>query len=164
MRRTIAQVRTASVVEPCRTDGFVHKGSPVRCNLLLCVLVLASLAYAKEPKVYQAGKVVQMNSVSCGTGDSAGADSSHKKSHELLCREYVLQADRVLYHIRPTDNKHPVLLPISDRAQFRIEKDKMLLRVEDFDNKEREYVVVSITARSDASAADASPAHVNHLQ
>jgi hypothetical protein len=39
----------------------------------------------------------------------------------------------------------------------------MLLRVEYLDSKEREYVVVSITPRSE-STADATPARLNHLQ
>jgi hypothetical protein len=40
----------------------------------------------------------------------------------------------------------------------------MLLRVEDLDSKEREYIVVSMTPRSDSSTADGSSAHINHLQ
>jgi hypothetical protein len=36
--------------------------------------------------------------------------------------------------------------------------------VEGFDHKEREYIVVSMTPRSDASTADASSAHASHLQ
>ena len=43
----------------------------------------------------------------------------------------------------------PVLLPVGQKAQFRIQKDKMLLQVEDVDSKEREYSVVSMTPRHD---------------
>jgi hypothetical protein len=93
-----------------------------------------------------------------------GTDSGHKKTEEVLCQEYVLQAERVIYRIRPRDEKHPVLLPVGDQAQFRLEKDKMVLRVEDLDNKDREYIVVSMTPRSDASTADASSTRPNHLQ
>ena len=53
----------------------------------------------------------------------------------------------MIYHIRPRDEKHPALLPVGEKAQFRLDKDKMLLRVEDGDNKEREYIVVSMTPR-----------------
>jgi hypothetical protein len=145
----------------------------MRSKVFLCVLVLASEAFAREPKPYQTGKLLQMNSVNCGVdekggnslaGEMIGTDSSHKKTHELLCQEYVLQTERVLYRIRPKDDKHPVLLPVGDQAQFRLEKNKMLMRVEDLDNKKREYVVVSMTPRSDASTADASPTRLNHLQ
>jgi hypothetical protein len=137
----------------------------MRFKLMLCaVLAVASAAYAKDPKVYQAAKLVQMDSVSCGVAEKANADSATKKLHNLLCQEYVLQTEQVTYRIRPRDEKHPVLLPASDRAQFRMQKDKMLLRVQDLDNKEREYVVVSMTPRSDSSAADATPVRLNHLQ
>jgi hypothetical protein len=131
------------------------------------------MAYAKEPKAYQTGKLLQMDSVKCGVdekdgnslaGEMIGTDSSHKKTQEVLCQEYVVQTDSVTYRIRPKDAKHPVLLPVGDQAQFRLEKDKMMLRVEDLDNKEREYIVVAMTPRTDASTADATPGHPNHLQ
>ena len=146
----------------------------MRSKLIFCIaLGLASAAYAKEPKPYQTGKLLQMDSVQCGmaemegksfAGEMLGTDSGSKKTHELLCQEYILQSDKTIYRIRPRDEKHPVLLPVGDQAQFRLEKDKMLLRVEDLDNKEREYIVVSMTPRSDSSTADATPAHANHLQ
>ena len=141
---------------------------------MMCVILgLASAAYAKEPKPYQTGKLLQMDSVPCGTaekdaksfaGEMLGTDSGSKKTQEVLCQEYVLQAARVIYRIRPRDEKHPVLLPVGEQAQFRLQKDKMLLRVEDLDGKEREYIVVSMTPRSDSSTAEAMPARLNHLQ
>jgi hypothetical protein len=141
-------------------------------SLVLASLLLTVTAYAKEPKAYQSGKLLQMDSVQCGvdekdaksfTGELIGTDSGHKKTQELLCQEYLLQTDKMVYRIRPRDAKHPVLLPVGERAQFRLAKDKMLLRVEDLDSKEREYIVVSMTPRSD-STADASPTRLNHLQ
>ena len=146
----------------------------MRSKLILCVaLGVASVAFAKDPKPYQTGKLLQMDSVSCGmkekdaksfAGEMLGTDSGSKKTQEVLCQEYVLQTERVIYRIRPRDEKHPVLLPIGEQAQFRMQKDKMLLRVEDLDSKEREYIVVSMTPRSDSSTADGSSAHINHLQ
>ena len=140
---------------------------------LWVVLCLAATAFAKEPKPHQTGKLLQMDSVSCGmaekdaksfAGEMLGTDSGHKKTQEVLCQEYVLETDRVIFRIRPKDDKHPELLPIGEQAQFRMQKDKMLLRVEDLDSKEREYIVVSMTPRSDSSTADGSSAHINHLQ
>jgi hypothetical protein len=145
----------------------------MRFKLYLCVLTLASMAYAREPKAYQTGKLLQMDAVNCGSdekdaqsvaGELLGTESAHRKTKELLCQEYVLQAEDVTYRIRPRDEKHPVLLPVGRTAQFRLQKDKMLLRVEDLDNKEREYIVVSMTPRSDSSTAETRPTHLNHLQ
>jgi len=146
----------------------------MRSKLMLCVVLgLASAAYAKDPKPYQTGKLLQMDSVQYGmsekegksfAGEMLGTDSGSKKTHELLCQEYVVQAERVIYRIRPRDEKHPVLLPVGEQAQFRLQKDKMLLRVEDLDSKEREYIVISMTPRSDSSTAEAAPTRPNHLQ
>jgi hypothetical protein len=57
----------------------------MRSKLMLCaVLTVASAAYAKDPKTYQSGKLLQMDSVSCGmaekdgksfTGEVLGTDS-----------------------------------------------------------------------------------------
>ena len=146
----------------------------MRSKWMLCALLgIAGAAYAKEPKPYQTGKLVQMDSVQCGTAEKNGKSFS-KKTDEVLCQEYVLQSDKTIFRIRPRDEKHPVLLPVGERAQFRMEKDKMLLRVQDLDNegldnehlgsKEREYIVVSMTPRSDSSTADVTPVRLNHLQ
>jgi hypothetical protein len=139
----------------------------MRLKLVLCLLLLAAMAFAKEPKAYQSGKLLQMDSVPCGVSEKGGiwgSNSPTQKTREVLCQEYVLQAERVIYRIRPRDEKHPVLLPVGGQAQFRMQKDKMLLRVEDLDNKEREYIVVSMTPRTDSDTADSTPVHVNHLQ
>lgn len=145
----------------------------MRSKLKLCVvLCLAATAFAKEPKPYLTGKLVQMDSVSCGMAEKdsksfaemLGTDSGHKKTELVLCQEYVLETERVIFRIRPRDEKHPELLPIGEQAQFRLQKNKMLLMVEGFNNKEREYTVVSMKPRSDSSTADASSTHITHLQ
>jgi len=138
-------------------------------SLVLASILLAALAYAKEPKAYQSGKLMQMDS-QCGVNDKgekgpadeSGIDS-HSKTQELSCGEYLLQADQVVYRIRPKHAKHAALLPIGEWTQFRLEKDKMLLREPHFDGKEREYIVVSMTPRGDRTA-DSRPVRLNHLQ
>ncbi len=138
----------------------------MRSKVTLFLLILAaaaSSAYAKEPRHYQSGKLLQMASVACGTsekdaksftGELLGTDSGHKNTQQLLCQEYVIESDTVTYRIRPKDDKHPVLLPIGQQAQFFLEKDKMKLRVEDLDNKDREYIVVSMMPRTDVATVD----------
>jgi hypothetical protein len=137
----------------------------MKSRIILGVVLVASVVYAKDIKPRQSGKLLQMESVACGVdensgkslaGELIGTDSAHKKTHELLCQEYVLQTERVIYRIRPRDEKHPVLLPVGEQAQFRMQKDKMILRVEDLDDKDREYTVVSMTPREDSSPEKAS--------
>src|SRR6202049_4300465 len=134
-------------------------------RILMIAVLFVSVAQAKEPKIHQSGTLLQMDSAECGVdensgksvvGELVGTDSAHKKTHALLCQEYLLQSDSVIYRIRPRDEKHPVLLPVGQKAQFRIQKDKMLLQVEDVDSKEREYSVVSATPRQSNKSADNS--------
>jgi hypothetical protein len=128
-------------------------------------LLLATMAYAKSERHYDSGVLLQMDSVSCGMdendgksvmGDVLGTDSGHKKQHELLCQEYLLETDKLIYRIRPRDEKHPALLPVGEKAEFRIDKDKMILRVEDGDDKERQYLVVSMTPRHETDKEQAA--------
>ena len=116
----------------------------MKSTIVIAAILVACLAQAKEPKHYQNGTLLQMDSAECGfdensgkslVGELVGTDSAHKKTHAMLCQEYLLQSDKVIYRIRPKDEKHPVLLPVGERAQFRIHKDKMLLRAEDLDDK-----------------------------
>ena len=123
------------------------------------VLMVAYAGYAKDKPAYQRGVLLQMDSASCGfaekgnktvTGEILGTDGQHQKTQEVLCQEYILQTDRLIFRIRPRDEKHPALLPVGETAQYRLSKDKLLLRVPELDGKEREYIVVSMTPRSDA--------------
>ena len=133
------------------------KKALISAGLLLFVIS----AQAKE-KSYQKGVLLQMESSPCGSmekgsktiaGEILGTDGEHKSTQQLLCPEYVLKADRVVYRIRPKDDKHPVLLPIGETAEFRIDKDKLMLRVPEANDKEHEYSVVSITPRTDVPDA-----------
>lgn len=145
--------------------GLRQKGISMKAKVLFVVFLTVCVASAKDSKSRQSGKLSQMDSVACGVdensgksfaGELIGTDSAHKKTHELLCQEYVLVSDRVIYRIRPRDEKHPVLLPVGEQAQFRMEKDKMILRVEDLDDKDRQYTVVSMTPREDGATEKAS--------
>ncbi len=129
----------------------------------LC-LIFASVCAAKQHD-YQKGTLLRMDSTSCGTqekgskslsGELLGTDAQSKKTQEVLCQEYILQTDKLTYRIRPKDDKHPALLPIGESAQFRIQKDKLILHVPEADGKEREYFVISVSPRQDVPTQAAS--------
>ena len=135
-----------------------------KMRVLALFMVFTGICAAKEHD-YEKGTLLRMDSTSCGmqekgskslSGELLGTDAQNKKTQEVLCQEYVLQTNRLTYRIRPKDDKHPALLPIGETAQFRIQKDKLILRVPEADGKEREYVVVSVTPRQDAPAQAAS--------
>ena len=60
-----------------------------------------------------------------------------------------------MYRLRPRDEKHPMLLPIGNHAQFRLDKDKLVLRLEDLDDKDGVYTVVSMAPRMDNAQSTA---------
>ena len=131
----------------------------------LMVVVVLELAFISAPAVAkdsyrQRGLLSDMQSVQCGTTQKSGTTvagalitgSKHSKTQDLLCQEYTLKTDRVTYRIRPRDEKHPVLLPVGEEAEFRLKKDKMVLRIPELDDKDREYQVLSMTATSELAA------------
>lgn len=130
-------------------------------NVLTAVLLLSAFSLsAKDRPAYEKGVLAQMDSTTCGyaekdgktlAGEIFGTDGQHKKTQETLCQEYLLRGERVTYRIRPKDDKHPALLPIGETAEFRIHKDKLLLRVPEAGEKEREYIVVAMTPRTDTA-------------
>jgi hypothetical protein len=131
-----------------------------RATIAMLVLSTAMATQGKDRPAYEKGVLMKMDSASCGyaekdnktvAGEILGTDGEHKKTEQVLCQEYVLRTDRLVYRIRPKDDKHPALLPVGETAEFRIHKDKMLLRVPESDGKEREYIVVSMAPRTDAS-------------
>jgi hypothetical protein len=140
-----------------------------RSLIVASLLLVAATTPAKDKPAYERGTLLQMDSTSCGlaekdgktlAGEIFGTDGQHKKTEQVLCQEYVLQTDHVTYRIRPRDDKHPALLPIGETAEFRIHKDKLLLRVVESDDKEREYVVVSMTPRTTEAQNNSASAAV----
>lgn len=135
------------------------------------ILVASCALQAKDKPVYQNGVLLQMDSAACGsvekggssvTGEILGTDGEHKKTQELLCQEYTLQTDRLIYRIRAKSEKHPALLPIGETAQFRLHQGELLLRLPEGDGKERPYIVVSMTPRSDTPVSTNQSASAVH--
>jgi hypothetical protein len=112
--------------------------------------------------------IEKMEAVPCGAKERglAGLGSifgsvgvTHVNSDEKLCPQYLLRTDDMEYHIRPTDGKHPVLLPVGHEGEFKLKNDRMMLKVPDGDHKTRSYHVVAekpITA-DDTSSSYRSP-------
>jgi hypothetical protein len=126
----------------------------MKITVFLGVVLFGIAAQAKDAPSYDSGVLKEMTSVECGyeqksakglVGEIVGTDDSHSKTRKTFCQEYELENSHVIYHIRPREEKHPALLPVGEKAFFRMKKDRMLLKVPEGDNKEREYDVVSMT-------------------
>ena len=134
----------------------------MKLKLCLVMIMVAGVAEAKGPQFFQKGTLVKMESAECGV-DTKGAegiggvlgvdDSQHSKARQMLCQQYLLRGERLDYEIRPKEEKHPAILPVGQDAEFRIEKDRMYLRVPELDQKQREFIVVAVSQRTDQAKA-----------
>jgi hypothetical protein len=121
-------------------------------------------ADGKKKNQSERGMLEKMEAVPCGAQERgltglgsvwASAGITHVNSDEKLCPEYLLRTDQMEYHIRPTDGKHPTVLPIGHEGEFKIKNDRMFLKVDDGDKKTRTYRVVSENP-TDADSASAN--------
>jgi hypothetical protein len=137
--------------------------------ILALVLVSAVPLRADDKKKRQPERALleKMEAVPCGAKEKgltglgtvwASAGITHVNSDEKLCPQYMVITDEMEYHIRPTDTKHPVLLPVGKEIEFKIKKDEMFLRVVDGDKKMDSYHVVSMKSTNSAADAQNSPA------
>ena len=126
----------------------------MKTAFVLSVVVGATLlsAAAQAKDVSQTATIVSMNSVPCGT--QAGR---HKKTHELLCHEYVLRSGSTEYHIRQKEEKKTDLLAIGQQATFTIDNDRMRLHAINTSGKLKDFelVLVLITAAAEANPPSA---------
>jgi hypothetical protein len=133
----------------------------MKLRILTATLLLAGVCSAREHD-YQQGVLISRDSSACLTPQPSastttavlvGDDGLPKQARGFLCQEYILQSDHMTFRIRPRDEKHPVVLPVGEIAQFRVGKGELLLRVPEISDKEHAYVVVSITPRQDTTSA-----------
>lgn len=144
-------------------------------RLLISGIILVSAAplaaNSNKKNQPERGMLEKMDAVTCGAKQRglsgvgslwASAGITHVNSDEKLCPQYLLRTDEMEYEIRPTDNKHPSVLPLGHEAEFKIKKSKMFLTVTDGnDRKTRTYEVVAMRQASsdnDARNSESKPA------
>jgi hypothetical protein len=123
---------------------------------LLAVLIIsfALPGFAGDTKKHPNRVMIErMEAVPCGAHEHGltGLGSlwgsvgvTHVNSDEKLCPQYMLRTDDMEYHVRPLDHKHPVLLPVGQEGEFKMNKQGMDMRVVDGDHKMRHYQVVAV--------------------
>jgi hypothetical protein len=134
--------------------------------VLSLVLAASSIAESKDKKKHaQRGMLESMQAIPCGakqrglTGlgsvfGSIGVE--HVNSHEQLCPQYLFRTDDMEYHIRPLDLKHAVLLPVGQEGEYKLKKNKLVLKMTDGDKKARDYQVVAMQPANSESNGESS--------
>ena len=111
----------------------------VRAALIAGLIFLSAIPAnaGGEKKKGERAMVEKMESVPCGAKEKgvtglgtiwASAGITHVNNDEKLCPQYMVITDQMEYHIRPTDTKHPVVLPVGHEIVFKIKKDHMILK------------------------------------
>lgn len=130
--------------------------------LFLALISAAPLsAHGNKKRLgFQRGLLEKMDAVPCGAKQTGlaglgalwgSAGITHINSNEKLCPQYLLRTDEMDYEIRPIDLKHATILPIGQEGQFKIQKNEMLLTMND--RKARSYEVVSMNPANPDSAS-----------
>jgi hypothetical protein len=148
------------------SEGGIMK---VKISVILALVLLAGLPLSAGGKKKKSERAMleKMEAVPCGAKEKgvtglgtvwASAGITHVNSDEKLCPQYMVVSDEMEYHIRPTDKKHPIILPVGHEIEFEIKKDRMFLKVADGDEKMRTYQVVAMkpTTNSDTNAQNSS--------
>ena len=139
--------------------------------LITLVLVSAVPLSAGDKKKHQPDRALleKMEAVPCGAKQKglAGLGSfwasigiTHVTSDEKLCPQYLLRTDEMDYRIRPTDLRHPAVLPIGHEVVFKIKNDHMLVKDPEGDKETRSYQVVAMepaTTPENTSARSEKP-------
>jgi hypothetical protein len=153
----------------------MFKGDVMKSKIpvVLALVLLAALplsAGGKKKNQPERAMLEKMEAVPCGAKQkglsglgsfwaSVGVTDIH--SNEKLCPQYVLETDDMDYRIRPTDLKHPAILPIGHEIVFKIKNDRMYLEVPDGDKKMRPYEVVAEEPASPSPHRENASARTN---
>jgi hypothetical protein len=140
----------------------------VKTGLILAIVLIAAAPLsAVKKKAPERAMLEKMEAVPCGSKQRgvtglgniwASVGITHVNSNEKLCPQYLVRSDQMDYEIRPTDNNHPVVLPVGREVEIKIVKDRMLLKVPDGDHKTRTYQVVAMQpAKSGVESSSARP-------
>jgi hypothetical protein len=134
---------------------------------LILLAVIPSHAGDDKKKPPERALLEKMEAVPCGAKEKgvtglgtvwASAGITHVNNDEKLCPQYMVVTDDMEYHIRPTDTKHPEILPIGKEIVFKIKKDRMVLKLADGDQKTVTYQVVAMKPTGSGASAEASNA------
>ena len=138
--------------------------SALALTLTLLVSALPAVG-GKKKKVAPRAMLERMEAVPCGAKQRgltglgsiwASAGITHVNSDEKLCPQYLLRTDDMDYEIRPTDGKHPVVLPVGQEVEFKLKNDRMMVKALDGDDKTRSYKVVAMRPNNPDESQSAS--------
>lgn len=119
-----------------------------RYSLLALVLFLGAISLNAQTAKRQHGTIIRMRMAECLQPPHGfmAAMSGAKVADPELCPEYVLVSDKVVYVI--VGKMSGLLIPLAETTQFRIQKNELLVRVDD-ENRETKFQLREMVLRSE---------------
>jgi hypothetical protein len=108
-------------------------------RILCCFVLLAFPVFlSAQTRGSQQGTIVRMRMTDClgpQHGFMAAMSGSGKVETGELCPEYVLVTNKVVYVISGKSSEQ--LIPLAEETRFRLQKNEMLIRIDDADKESR---------------------------
>lgn len=119
-----------------------------RIVLLSVLIACLSAAAMAQTGSHQQGTIVRMRMTDCLPAEhgfmTMMSGGSAAPPAGLLCPEYVLLTDTVVYSISGKNSDE--LLPLAESTSFRLQKNEMLIRVDDT-SKESHFRITAMITR-----------------
>jgi hypothetical protein len=118
-------------------------------RMLICIfLLITPVLLRAQTHSRQQGTIVRMSMAACDLqhGFMAAMSGGAKVDTGMLCPEYVLVTDKVVYVISGKSSEE--LLPLVEVTRFRLQKNEMLIRIDDSD-KESHFHIKAMMLRPD---------------
>jgi len=116
---------------------------------LICIfLLITPVLLRAQTHSRKQGTIVRMSMAACDLqhGFMAAMSGGAKVDTGMLCPEYVLVTDKVVYVISGKSSEE--LLPLVEVTRFRLQKNEMLIRIDDSD-KESHFHIKAMMLRPD---------------
>jgi hypothetical protein len=137
---------------------------------LFCIVLLTFPVFlSAQTHSRQQGTIIRMRMTDClgsQRGFMAAMSGGAKMEPGLLCPEYVLVADKVVFVISGKGSEQ--LIPLAEITRFRLQKNEMLIRIDDA-AKESHFHIKSMVLRPEwdrnqmLEEAEASAMITRHL-
>jgi hypothetical protein len=141
----------------------------LKTSVIMALVLAAAIplsAGGSKKKQQERAMLEKMEAVPCGAKEKgvsglgslwASAGITHMNTDEKLCPQYLVRTDDMEYHVRPTDKKHPAVLPVGHEVVIKIKKDRMFLKVADSNQKAESYQVVAMKPTNEEGDSDHRP-------
>jgi hypothetical protein len=121
-----------------------------RARYFVLFVCLASGLAAAQTRIYQHGTVTKMRMSECLAASNRVLSALSGMPQQYvaeICPEYTLVSDQVVYKVVGKTSTH--LIPLAERIDFRLQKNEMVVLLDDDARQETRFMVREMSLRTD---------------